>query len=312
MIKRAFLCETLIEEISTVTKHMRVLRPAESIFAFYDGRVDGYRFAEGQNWVDDGALSLGIASYAIVDGNHALVYDTHVSIPHARFIRDTLAQQGVTRFTVLLSHWHLDHVAGNDAFADCEIIANERTAAHLMEHKQAIEAGTYDGLPAIAPLVLPTRTFTSELELEVGDIRLNLIEANIHSDDATVIWLPERRLLLAGDTMEDTVTYVAEPGGFAAHLADLDRLWELAPERILPNHGDPGIIAAGGYGKSLVRATQQYIRALQRCIDDPALRDAPLRDVIAGPLQAGWINYFAPYEDIHRRNVAMTLSPPTP
>jgi glyoxylase-like metal-dependent hydrolase (beta-lactamase superfamily II) len=291
---------------------MRVLRPAESIFAFYDGRVDGYRFAEGQNWVDDGALSLGIASYAIVDGDHALVYDTHVSIPHARFIRGTLAEQGVKRFTVLLSHWHLDHVAGNAVFADCEIIANERTAAHLMEHKQAIETGTHDGMPAIAPLVLPTRTFTGELELEIGGIRLQLIEANIHSDDATVIWLPERRLLLAGDTMEDTVTYVAEPDGFATHLADLDRLWELAPERILPNHGDPGIIAAGGYGKSLVRATQQYIRALQRCAADPALRAAGLREVVAGPLQAGWINYFAPYEDIHRRNVAMTLSPHAP
>ena len=216
-----------------------------------------------------------------------------------------------SRFTVLLSHWHLDHVAGNAVFSDCEIIANERTAAHLAQHKQAIETGTYDGMPAIAPLILPTRTF-SELELEIGDVRLNLIEANIHSDDATVIWLAERRLLLAGDTMEDTVTYVVEPEGFAAHLADLDRLWALEPDRILPNHGDPGIIAAGGYGKSLVRATQQYIRALQRCADDPALREASLREVIAGPLQAGWINYFAPYEDVHRRNVAMTLAPAAP
>jgi glyoxylase-like metal-dependent hydrolase (beta-lactamase superfamily II) len=289
---------------------MRVLRPAEHIFAFYDGRIDGYLFAEGPNWVDDGALSLGIASYALLDGEHALVYDTHVSIDHARFIRRTLAEHGAKRFTVLLSHWHLDHIAGNAVFADCEIIANERTAAHLSRHKQAIEAGTYDGPPAIDPLVLPTRTFSGALHLEIGDIHMDLIEANIHSDDATVIWLPERRLLLAGDTMEDTVTYVVEPGGFPTHLADLDRLWALGPDRILPNHGDPGINAAGGYGKSLVRATQQYIRALQRFADDPALREASLRDVVAGPLQAGWINYFAPYEAVHRRNVDTVLAPP--
>lgn len=295
-----------------MTRHMRVLQPAEGIFAFYDGRVDDYRFAEAPNWVDDGALSLGIASFAILDGGHALVYDTHVSIPHARFIRRTLAEHGAERFTVLLSHWHLDHVAGNAAFADCEIMANERTAAHLARHKQAIEAGTHDGMPAIDPLVMPTRTFTGALRLEIGDVRLNLIEANIHSDDATVIWLPERRLLLAGDTMEDTITYVAEPGGFSTHLAELDRLWALGPERILPNHGDPDIIAAGGYGKSLVRATQQYIRALRRCAKDPALREAPLRDIVAGPLQAGWINYFAPYEAVHRRNIEITLAPPSP
>ncbi len=55
---------------------MRIFRPAEGIFAFYDGRIDGYRFAEGPNWVDDGALSLGISSYAVVDDGEALVYDT--------------------------------------------------------------------------------------------------------------------------------------------------------------------------------------------------------------------------------------------
>ena len=51
-----------------MTTHLRILRPAPNIYAFYDGRVEGYRFAEGENWVDDGALSLGIASHAIVDG----------------------------------------------------------------------------------------------------------------------------------------------------------------------------------------------------------------------------------------------------
>ena len=109
--------------------HLRVLRPAPGVLAFYDGRVPGYRWAEDENWVDEGALELGIASFAIVDGAEALVYDTHVSVPHARAIREALAAEGVERFTVVLSHWHLDHIAGTEAFADCEVIANERTAA---------------------------------------------------------------------------------------------------------------------------------------------------------------------------------------
>ena len=133
------------------TQHLRVLDPARGILAFYDGRVEDYRFAEGPNWVDDGALSLGIASYALVEGDEALVYDTHISVDHARFIRTALEARGVRRFTVVLSHWHLDHVAGTAAFADCEIIANRRTAAHLERRKAAIEAGTHDGPPAIKP-----------------------------------------------------------------------------------------------------------------------------------------------------------------
>ena len=56
--------------------HLRVLRPDAAVYAFYDGRMDGYRFADGPNWVDDGALSLGVASYALVSGDAALVYDT--------------------------------------------------------------------------------------------------------------------------------------------------------------------------------------------------------------------------------------------
>jgi hypothetical protein len=52
---------------------MRTLHPADGIVAFYDGRVEGYRFAEELNWVDDGALGLGIASYAIVDGDPAAI-----------------------------------------------------------------------------------------------------------------------------------------------------------------------------------------------------------------------------------------------
>ena len=291
-----------------MTTHLRVFRPAPNIYAFYDGRVDGYRYAADENWVDDGALSLGIASYAIVDGEDALIYDTHISIEYAAFIRKTLADTGVKNFTVVLSHWHLDHVAGTAAFADCPIISNKRTADHLRKHRIAIENGTYSGPPAIKPLIMPTRTFEGSMQLRVGGMHVELIEANIHSDDATVLWLSSERILLAGDTMEDTVTYVGEPEHFDTHLKDLDRLWALNPERILPNHGDPEIITLGGYEKTLIRATQQYIRMLKRCVHEPELRDKPLRDIINGPLEAGWVNLFEPYEAIHRQNIDVVLA----
>src|SRR5262245_55870002 len=129
--------------------HLRVLHPAENVMAFYDGRVPGYRFAEGPNWLDDGALSLGIASYAIVSGDAALVYDTLVSVEHGRYVRRTLESSGVREITVVLSHWHLDHVAGTAAFADCEVLSSARTAEHLATHRRAIELGELEGPPGI-------------------------------------------------------------------------------------------------------------------------------------------------------------------
>ncbi|MGB3097993.1 MAG: hypothetical protein WBB30_01740, partial [Solirubrobacterales bacterium] len=183
----------------------------------------------------------------------------------------------------------------------------ERTAELLETHKAAIESGAHEGPPPIRPLVLPTRVFSGRERLEIGGLQVDLIAADIHSDDATVIWLPGQRLLLAGDTMEDTITYVGEPERFDSHLTDLDRLWQLDPERILPNHGDPDVIAAGGYSRDLIRATQQYIDVLQRCRNEPALRTTELRELIAEPLAAGWINYSAPYEAVHEANLATVL-----
>lgn len=291
-----------------MTINLRVYHPAPSIYAFYAGRVDGGRFAEGKNWVDDDAFSLGISSYAIVAGDEALIYDTHVSEECGAFIRKTLADAGAKKFTVVLSHWHLDHVAGTAAFKDCPVISSKRTADHLITHKKAIENGTKSGAPAINPLILPTQTFDGSMHLHVGGLRVDLIEANIHSDDATVLWLASERMLLAGGTMEDTVTYVGEPENFDIHLRDLDKLWALNPERILPNHGDPDIIALGGYEKTFIRATQQYIRMLKRCVHEPDLREKPLRDIIKGPLEAGWVNLFEPYEAVHRQNVELVLA----
>jgi cyclase len=286
-----------------ITQHLRTLRLTRNLIGFYDGRVPGQAFASEPNWVDDGALQLGICSYALVDGDDALVYDTHVSVEHAAFIRKTLEELGATRITVVLSHWHLDHVAGTAAFADCEVVANALTADLLMQHKAAIETGTHEGPPAISPLVLPTTTFDGHTRIDVGTLQVELLQFDIHSRDATVLHLPAEGLLLGGDTVEDTVTYVSEPDRLAAHVADLRRMRGLRFDHLYPNHGDPGIIAAGGYGEPLIRGTEHYVESLLRHSAEPSPDDADLRAFIAAPLEAGWLNYFEPYERVHESNL---------
>src|SRR5262245_8045429 len=288
--------------------HLRVLRPTADVLGFYDGRVPGYRFADGPNWVDEGALSLGIASYALVAGSAALVYDTHVSMEHARYVRTTLESLGVREITVVLSHWHLDHVAGTEVFADCEVISSTRTAEHLSRFRAAIEGGELEGPPGIDPLILPTRTVEGENPLRVGETEVRLMTTEIHSDDATVLWLPDERLLLCGDTMEDTITYADEPERFEAHLANLAVLREMGPRHILPNHGDPDVISGGGYAPDLIDATAEYIERLRRCREDPDLGRLSLKDLVGDLIESGTLNYFEPYEQVHRGNVERVLA----
>jgi len=281
---------------------LRIHEPYPDIFAYYDGRIEGKRLhSDKPNWLDDGAYSLGVASYAIVSGSQALVYDTHISVDHAKAIRAHLAGLGVTAIKVVMSHWHTDHVAGNGGFADCPILANRLTLETLQTKRPVLEAKD----PPINPVVMPTETFEGETVLEVGDITVRLIQFDIHSADGTVLLLPHLGVLLAGDTLEDTVTYISEPENTTRHIAELERLATLDFVRILPNHGEETVIAAGGYPPSLVTATRDYLTRLLARLDEPDLNGESLERFIAPELAEGTLTYFAPYEAVHSQNIAV-------
>jgi cyclase len=288
-------------------EHVRTLRLSEHLLGFYDGRIAGERFAPEPNWVDDGALSLGVCSYALIDGDDAIVFDTHISAAHGRLIRRTLEGLGVRRIIVVLSHWHLDHVAGTAAFADCEIVSSRLTAERLTGQREAIEDGSLKGPPAISPLILPTTVFERQSSLTAGRLHADLVQFEIHSADGTALHIADGGLLLVGDMLEDTVTYVSEPERLETHLGELDRLRRLAAQHIYPDHGNESVIAASGYGDGLMQATQRYIRDLLRVKDEPALADLDLRSFVSDSLEAGWLTYYEPYERVHRSNLARVV-----
>ncbi|GLK70400.1 MBL fold metallo-hydrolase [Ancylobacter dichloromethanicus] len=286
---------------------LRVLRPHPNVYAFYDGRIDGARaHSAAPNWLDDGAYALGVCAYAVVEGTEALVYDTHISLTHARLMRQTLEEAGVTSIRVVLSHWHDDHVAGNGAFATCEIIALDSTERALAANRVALENGD----PPIFPLVMPNRIVTGPTELKVGRLDVRLEPAEIHSHDGLILLLPELGLMLAGDTLEEPITYVAEPERLGVHVEELKRIRQWGYARILPNHGAPEMIAAGGYGPELIDATIRYVNKLLHTRIDMALADQDLSTFIAGDLGSGTLTYFAPYEAVHANNVKKVLALP--
>ena len=287
--------------MNSMTMTLRVLEPHPGIFAYYDGRVPGKRLhGPERNWLDDGAYSLGVASYAILDGNEALVYDTHISLEHAQAIRTHLEGRGARNIRVVLSHWHKDHVAGNAAFADCQIIALALTAQRLAENREAIETAT----PPIAPLVMPNQLFEDRLHLTIGRRRVELHHFAIHSADGTVVWLPEEKLLLAGDTLEDSVTYISEAGDVPRHIDELGRMGNWPINRILPAHGDPERIASGGYGPELIGANRTYLQRLLAAFRHGEKVDPSLLAFAEAEFLSGAIVYFEPYEAVHRDNIA--------
>lgn len=289
--------------------HLRISQPHKGLFAYYDGRVEGYRFDPRPNWVDEGGLGLGIASFTLIDGHEALVYDTGTTPAHGTAIAEHLKEQGVQSIRIFYSHWHRDHIAGTAqvlaAYPNSPIFANVRTAAHLIEHKTDLESGRR--WPPIEPVILPTDTFDGTLKLTLGNRAIELHAFNIHSDDASVLFLPKEKVLLAGDTLEDPITYVDEPQDLALHLADLGRLKTLGAQKILPCHGAEHVIAAGGYDATLIDALETYTAWLIGLATHPENAHQPIESILADHLTQGHIKWFEPYAKVHAANVQASL-----
>lgn len=291
--------------MAALISNLRILEAAPNVLAFYDGRIDGVRLhSKEPNWLDDGAFSLGFASYAILNQGDALVYDTGISTEHAQAVRDELERRGVTSIRVVLSHHHKDHVAGTAVFADYEIISSKKCARALRENQKAFAKSS----PPIDPVVMPTTAFDGVMELSVGNTSIELRPLDVHSFDGLTIYFPKTHLLLAGDTLEDTVTYVAEPHRLEVHCLELERLATWGIETILPNHGAPDRIAGGGYYPSFIGATRDYVEKLLRCRKEPSLQTLMLRDFIAHDIENGALTYFEPYEQVHAENVKSVLA----
>lgn len=248
---------------------------------------------------------LGVAGYVIYSGDSAIVYDTLCSPAQAGEIKSYLEKKlGITKFTVVLSHWHLDHVGGNALYGQSNIVASRKTRQSLAQHKAAIETAALWGQPPIRPLCLPDIVFDDSMSIYVGDLEARLVNFNIHSEDGVAVYIPAHKILLAGDMLEDTVSFVTNPEASLVHIENYKRMRDMDIERILPNHGRSAVIKAGGYSKELIDSTIYYLTALREELSrDSDCAVADLKTVMAPYLEKGVVHYWEPYEDVHRDNI---------
>jgi glyoxylase-like metal-dependent hydrolase (beta-lactamase superfamily II) len=284
---------------------MRVFVINDHLLCFYDGRpAESAVDHADTNWAATGALNVGVATYVVHRGDRALVYDTFPSAAQAQWVRDYLATSGIHHFVVVNSHWHLDHVGGNAVYADSDRFATLETMKTLVAKKAAIESGAEWGPPVITPLVIPNIAITADTSYFLDDIEVALRPVNIHSEDGLVLYLPADRLLLAGDTLEDTVTFISEPEQIPSQYKNLLAMKRWGIDRILPNHGNPEIIAAGGYRPTLIDATANYLRLMVQRSHDPDYLKGSLEDYVQDSVRNGWVSVWWAYRDAHQTNLA--------
>ncbi|HET9110326.1 MAG TPA: MBL fold metallo-hydrolase [Ktedonobacterales bacterium] len=192
--------------------------------------------------------------FAVVTERYVIFVDTSATPEQAAAVVAALRPELRGRQPlVILSHADYDHCWGSAVFAadgalPAPIIGHRLTRERLLspDAREELERRLAEQ-PSFASvrLVPPDIAYTERLEVDGGDLTLELLHTPGHTPDHTVVWLPALRLLLAGDAVERPWPYVHSAADLPILRATLARLAALGAEHIAVCHGgvsDPALI----------------------------------------------------------------------
>lgn len=141
----------------------------------------------------------------IVTEQGVVVVDTQLIPLMAReIIQEVKAVTDKPIIYAINTHWHTDHVGGNEAFSPpARIISHEFTREIIARRRKEQDAGTVDeSLKQLGDfkLVPPDITFSQEMSLHLGDKIIQLMFfGGGHTGGDIVVYLPREKVLFSGD-----------------------------------------------------------------------------------------------------------------
>ncbi|GAA1852278.1 MBL fold metallo-hydrolase [Pseudonocardia ailaonensis] len=205
----------------------------------------------------------GLSNAALVRGPDALVLvDTAATEARTRDLVAAIARVDRRPVSALVAtHDHGDHTFGNSAFADtATIVSHHRARAGVVTRGLAMTELWPDtdwGDLRVAP---PTLTYSSALTLHAGQPVELIHPGPAHTTGDTLVWLPERRVLIAGDVVLGGVTPFVLMGSVRGTLDTLDLIRDLDPLVIVGGHGT----VTGPEALDVAEAYLQRVLALAR------------------------------------------------
>ncbi len=243
-----------------------------------------------------GDMRAGGGNHVLFAAGEAMVIDTMGTPEQALWIRDYMVREhGIERFSVINTHFHNDHTGGNAAFEDCPIVGHRLTREKMLERAVSDDSRIY---------VPPTVTFEDRIDLYLRDRRVELHTFEIHVPGHIVVYLPDEKLMVAGDLVEDPLPVLRfEDIGPDVQLAEFERVLAMPIDRIVATHCHLDSIRAGGYDKKFIVHMRQYI---QRMLADAGQQSDRLpgtgEDYIAEALSRGELSWWPVYKNVHARN----------
>jgi len=205
----------------------------------------------------DGSWGLNNSGF-LVGRDGVTVIDTCFTERRTRALVESIA--GVTPLplrTLINTHHHGDHTHGNYLLPAATIIGHDLCREEVLAAGH-IAAGLFPGvewgeLEVAAPFVC----FDERLNVYVDDRKVELsFVGPAHTTNDVVAWLPQQRVLFAGDLVFNGGTPFVVMGSVAGSLAALDRLSALDIGLIVPGHG-------AVCGRSAIADQAAYLRFVQ-------------------------------------------------
>ena len=179
---------------------------------------------------------IGVNAVLLTSGKHAVLIDTLTRPVETRRLSRRVRRGGAEPLAVVNTHWHTDHTAGNCLY-DCPIWGQRLGSRYLRHYWPKWMGSPKDKRSQGLRMKLPDHRFDHRARIDFDGQVLQLIRLPGHTSDSIGVYLPERRILVAGDAVMELP--FAWFGSVTEEIRSLQLIRRLRPRVILQGHGPP-------------------------------------------------------------------------
>lgn len=208
-----------------------------------------------------------------------VVVDSQMNEPLAKEMLNQIRKQSHQPILyVINTHYHGDHTFANHVFSPTKgIISHENTLkflqTHGKEHLQQFARFFGEEMAQGIMVTLPTKTVQDQMTLTFQDRRIEILHLGKgHTDSDLVVYLPDEKILFAGDLVYAGRLPWLGDGHTKEWLKTLEKLKTLAFETVVPGHGKPG-------NRKVVDRFEAYLTGLRAAVLTSLLHGATLEDM---------------------------------
>lgn len=245
----------------------------------------------------------------VIGPDGVLVIDTFEDPAAAQALLESIhAKTDAPVRYVVNTHYHLDHTAGNNVFADAGAVVMAQQNVRTWERSQNLKFfgahPTAKQRHFVATLGLPTVTYVDGITIWLGDRRVEVRVLPGHTGGDSAVIIPDADVVFTGDLFWNHTLPNLIDANTADQIATNDVLLRDYPDAtFMPGHGNLGKAAD-------VRAFRDYLATLRKAVaaaqasgkSGDTLVDAVLPTLKHDYGDWGWFQYFA------RHNIEQTAA----